>query len=85
MKVQRKADHALREANCKAATGRTLAEWHAQIDARGGIAPGRRDIGSWIAGAGRITGRRLLRRMAVAAPGARRWSVYRRCWIKRAT
>jgi uncharacterized protein YndB with AHSA1/START domain len=50
MKVQRKAEHAVSDETCKAATGRTLTEWHEQIDARGGIALGRRKIGDWLAG-----------------------------------
>lgn len=45
MKVERKSLHAVSDETCSAATGRTLAEWHAQIDARGGAALGRRAIG----------------------------------------
>ena len=37
MKVERKAEHAVSDETCKAATGRTLAEWHGLIDDRGGL------------------------------------------------
>ena len=41
MKVERKADHAVSEASCKAATGKTLAEWFKALDKHGGITPAR--------------------------------------------
>ena len=50
MKVERKAEHAVSDETCKAATGRTLAEWHGLIDGRGGVELGRRKIGDWLAG-----------------------------------
>ena len=50
MKVERKAEHAVSDETCKAATGRTLAEWHGQIDGRGGVELGRREIGDWLVG-----------------------------------
>jgi uncharacterized protein YndB with AHSA1/START domain len=50
MKVERKSDHAVSDETCHAATGRTLGEWHAQIDARGGLALGRRGIGDVLVG-----------------------------------
>ena len=50
MKVERKAEHAVSDETCKAATGRTLAEWHGLIDGRGGLELGRRKIGDWLAG-----------------------------------
>ena len=50
MKVERKAEHAVSDETCKAATGRTLAEWHGLIDDRGGLELGRRKIGDWLAG-----------------------------------
>ena len=54
MKVERKAEHAVSDETCKAATGRALTEWHEQIDGRGGIALGRRGIGDWLVGELRI-------------------------------
>lgn len=50
MKVERKAEHAVGDATCKAATGRTLAQWHEMIDGKGGLPLGRREIGNWLAG-----------------------------------
>jgi uncharacterized protein YndB with AHSA1/START domain len=50
VKVERRADHAVSESSCKAATGRTLGEWHAQIDSRGGLELGRRELGNWLVG-----------------------------------
>ena len=50
MKVERKAEHAVSDETCKAATGRTLADWHGLIDGRGGLELGRRKIGDWLAG-----------------------------------
>lgn len=46
MKIDLRADHASDEASAKAATGRSLGEWFALLDARGGPGLGRRDIGS---------------------------------------
>ena len=48
MKVERKADHAVSEASCKEASGKTLAEWFKALDKHGGIALGRRDLSKWI-------------------------------------
>jgi len=48
LKVERKADHAVSEASCKEATGKSLAEWFKALDQRGGIPLGRRDLGKWI-------------------------------------
>jgi uncharacterized protein YndB with AHSA1/START domain len=50
MKVERRAEHAVSDETCKAATGRTLTEWHEQIDERGGVGLGRRKIGDWLVG-----------------------------------
>jgi uncharacterized protein YndB with AHSA1/START domain len=44
MKVERKADHAVSEAACKEATGKTLADWFKVLDKNGGIAAGRRSL-----------------------------------------
>ncbi len=48
MKVERKADHAVSEASCKGATGKSLAEWHKALDEHGGIALGRRELTVWL-------------------------------------
>ena len=48
MKVERKADHAVSDDSCKAATGKSLNEWFALMDARGGIALGRRELGQYL-------------------------------------
>ena len=48
MKVELKSDHPVGEDSCKAATGKTLSEWFALIDARGGPGLGRREIGQWL-------------------------------------
>jgi len=48
MKVERKSDHAVSEASCKEATGKTLAEWFKALDKHGGVAPGRRALSVWM-------------------------------------
>src|SRR6185436_19511866 len=48
MKVERKADHAVSEASCKEATGKTLAEWFKALDKHGGIPLGRRELIKWM-------------------------------------
>jgi uncharacterized protein YndB with AHSA1/START domain len=48
VKVERKADHAVSEASCKAATRKSLAEWFKALDKHGGIALGRRELSKWI-------------------------------------
>src|SRR5688572_12701669 len=50
MKVERKAEHAVSDETCKAATGRTLAAWHGLIDDGGRLELGRRKIGDRLAG-----------------------------------
>lgn len=50
MRVERKAEHAVSDETCRAATGRTLEEWHNEIDRRGGAGLGRRKIGDWLVG-----------------------------------
>ena len=47
MKVERKADHAVSEASCKEASGKTLAEWFKALDKHGGIPLGRRELSKW--------------------------------------
>ena len=41
MKVEHKADHAVTEASCKEATGKSRAEWFKVLDKHGGIPLGR--------------------------------------------
>jgi uncharacterized protein YndB with AHSA1/START domain len=48
MKVERRAEHPVSDSSCTAATGHTLGEWHMQIDARGGLGLGRRELGKWL-------------------------------------
>ena len=48
MKVERKADHAVSEASCKSATGKSLAEWFKALDQHGGVALGRRVLSKWM-------------------------------------
>ncbi len=48
MKVELQSEHPVSEDSCKAATGKSLSEWFALIDARGGPALGRREIGQWL-------------------------------------
>src|ERR1044072_1701312 len=48
MKIERKADHAVSEASCKEASGKTLAEWFKALDKHGGIALGPRERSKWI-------------------------------------
>jgi len=48
MIVERKADHAVSEASCKEASGKTLAEWFKALDKHGGIPLGRRELGNWL-------------------------------------
>lgn len=50
MKIILAAEHATDEASARAATGRTLGEWFAYLDARGGPSPGRRAIGDHLVG-----------------------------------
>ena len=48
MRVERKADHAVSDASCKSATGKTLADWFKALDSHGGVALGRRSLGNWL-------------------------------------
>jgi len=48
MKVERKADHAVSEASCKEATGKTIADWFKALDKHGGIELGRRELSKWM-------------------------------------
>jgi uncharacterized protein YndB with AHSA1/START domain len=48
MKIERKSDHAVSEASCKNATGKSLAEWFKVLDKHGGVALGRRALSNWL-------------------------------------
>jgi uncharacterized protein YndB with AHSA1/START domain len=48
MKVELKSEQVVGEDSAKAATGKSLQEWFAAIDARGGPVLGRREIGQWL-------------------------------------
>ena len=48
MKVERKSDHAVSEASCREATGKTLADWFKALDRHGGIPLGRRELSKWV-------------------------------------
>lgn len=54
MKITLKAEHAHDEASTRAATGRSLGEWFALLDERGGPSLGRRAIGDFLAGERKI-------------------------------
>ncbi len=54
MKVERKADHAVSDASCKAATGKTLADWFKALDKNGGVAAGRRNLSVWMRDAQKV-------------------------------
>lgn len=48
MKIEIRADRPLDDVSCRADTGRSLAEWFALLDARGGPGQGRREIGNFL-------------------------------------
>jgi uncharacterized protein YndB with AHSA1/START domain len=48
MKVERKSDHAVSEASCKEATGKTIADWFKALDKHGGVPLGRRELSKWV-------------------------------------
>ncbi len=50
MKIELRADKSIDDATAKADTGRTLSEWFALLDAAGGPALGRREIGVHLVG-----------------------------------
>ena len=50
MKIDARSDHPTDEASAKAATGRSLGEWFALLDAFGGLGKGRREIGNHLQG-----------------------------------
>lgn len=50
MRIERRAEHAIGDAAARTATGRTLGEWFAVLDAGGGTAASRRALGVLLAG-----------------------------------
>lgn len=48
MKIERRSDQPVSDAHCQAATGKSLQQWFAAMDAAGGIALGRRELGRWL-------------------------------------
>ncbi len=48
MKVAYKSDHPVTDAACKKATGKTLKQWIAELDKRGGTDQKRRDAINWL-------------------------------------
>jgi uncharacterized protein YndB with AHSA1/START domain len=46
MKIELRSDKDIDDATCKADTGRTMAQWFALMDAHGGLAKGRRELGN---------------------------------------
>jgi uncharacterized protein YndB with AHSA1/START domain len=46
MKIELRSDKTIDDATCKADTGKTLAEWFQLMDAHGGLAKGRRELGN---------------------------------------
>ena len=48
MRVERRSDHAVSDAACQAATGKTLGGWFTALDAHGGVTLGRRVLATWL-------------------------------------
>ncbi|MBM3790025.1 MAG: hypothetical protein FJW35_06695 [Acidobacteria bacterium] len=48
MKISLKSDFPVDDAACRARTGKTMSEWFAAIDARGGAGAGRRETINWL-------------------------------------
>ncbi len=48
MKVNFQSEYPLTDEACREATGKTLSEWYAEIDAIDGLAKGRREVGSYL-------------------------------------
>jgi len=46
MKIELRSDKAIDDATCKADTGKTMGEWFKLMDAHGGLAKGRRELGN---------------------------------------
>ena len=48
MKIELRSDRTVDDATCKADTGKTMAEWFRLMDAHGGLAKGRRELGNML-------------------------------------
>ena len=48
MKIELRSDKTIDDATCKAETGKTMQEWFAVMDAHGGLAKGRRELGNML-------------------------------------
>lgn len=48
MKIELKSEHSITDESCKAATGKTIQEWYAEIDAKGLEAKGRRETTQYL-------------------------------------
>ena len=48
MKIELRSDRSIDDATCKADTGRTMGEWFRLMDAHGGLAKGRRELGNML-------------------------------------
>jgi uncharacterized protein YndB with AHSA1/START domain len=48
MKIELRSDRTIDDATCKADTGKTMAEWFKVMDAHGGLAKGRRELGNML-------------------------------------
>jgi uncharacterized protein YndB with AHSA1/START domain len=46
MKIELRSDRTIDDATCKADTGKTMSEWFKLMDAHGGLAKGRRELGN---------------------------------------
>ena len=46
MKIELRSDRTIDDATCKADTGKTMGEWFKLMDAHGGLAKGRRELGN---------------------------------------
>ena len=48
MKIELRSDKTIDDATCKADTGKTMVEWFKVMDAHGGLAKGRRELGNML-------------------------------------
>src|SRR5207342_3149577 len=48
VKIELRSDRKIDDATCKADTGRTMGEWFKLMDAHGGLAKGRRELGNML-------------------------------------
>lgn len=50
MRIDCRTEHPFTDEACREATGKSIQEWYEILDARGGTAPGRREIGAFLYG-----------------------------------